>query len=227
MVGVPRSTGCHLCIKRRVKCDQSRPGCGNCAKYGADCPGYDKSFKFVAGKHHVRQRRQQASKGASLMTAIIDINSRSGVSSHPNSAVVIVKEQASPSLTMTPSQNRSEFVSALLDKIEATGPTSGLRMFTPWFNHVTQNLGKSVTLDCAMSAMGLQLLGKAWQQDEMVYQSRCIYGHSLGFLQKALNHSAHWKSSETLCATMLLCFFEVGPYFFLSLYFLPSREVIR
>lgn len=26
MVGVPRSKGCTLCVKRRVKCDQARPG---------------------------------------------------------------------------------------------------------------------------------------------------------------------------------------------------------
>lgn len=26
MVGVPRSKGCSLCVKRRVKCDQTRPG---------------------------------------------------------------------------------------------------------------------------------------------------------------------------------------------------------
>lgn len=26
MVGVPRSKGCSLCVKRRVKCDQAHPG---------------------------------------------------------------------------------------------------------------------------------------------------------------------------------------------------------
>lgn len=34
MVGAKRSTGCSLCVKRRVRCDESRPGCANCAKYG-------------------------------------------------------------------------------------------------------------------------------------------------------------------------------------------------
>ncbi|CAN8097008.1 unnamed protein product [Discula destructiva] len=57
MVGVPRSNGCRLCVKRRVKCDQARPACGNCLRYGADCPGYDKARKFVDGKHAVRSRK--------------------------------------------------------------------------------------------------------------------------------------------------------------------------
>lgn len=77
MVGVPRSKGCVLCVKRRVKCDQNRPGktphypeatsrlltkvtvaCSNCIKYGVGCPGYEKGHKFVTGKHVVRSRGQ-------------------------------------------------------------------------------------------------------------------------------------------------------------------------
>lgn len=78
MVGVPRSKGCVLCVKRRIKCDQNRPGrfpklhpestsrplttgtvaCANCIKYGAGCPGYEKDHKFVTGKHVVRSRGQ-------------------------------------------------------------------------------------------------------------------------------------------------------------------------
>ncbi|PSR90412.1 hypothetical protein BD289DRAFT_217402 [Coniella lustricola] len=59
MVGVPRSKGCSLCVKRRIKCDQVRPACGNCIKYGAECPGYDKNRKFVSGKHTIRGRGNQ------------------------------------------------------------------------------------------------------------------------------------------------------------------------
>ena len=61
MVGVPRSLGCSLCRKRRVKCDEQKPTCGNCQKYGVDCPGYEKDVKFVSGKHQIRQRRRPAS----------------------------------------------------------------------------------------------------------------------------------------------------------------------
>ncbi|KAI6783795.1 uncharacterized protein J7T54_001671 [Emericellopsis cladophorae] len=34
------SRDCHLCRKRRVKCDLGRPQCQRCIKYGAECPGY-------------------------------------------------------------------------------------------------------------------------------------------------------------------------------------------
>ncbi|ETI28742.1 hypothetical protein G647_01193 [Cladophialophora carrionii CBS 160.54] len=38
-IGRP-STGCFLCRKRRVKCDEGRPGCRNCARLKKPCPGY-------------------------------------------------------------------------------------------------------------------------------------------------------------------------------------------
>ncbi|KAH7014732.1 hypothetical protein EDB80DRAFT_706390 [Ilyonectria destructans] len=36
-----RSTGCMRCRKRKVKCDEGRPTCERCEKYGRECPGYD------------------------------------------------------------------------------------------------------------------------------------------------------------------------------------------
>ncbi|KAF2152681.1 hypothetical protein K461DRAFT_268587 [Myriangium duriaei CBS 260.36] len=49
MVYTGPSDGCHLCRKRRIKCDGGRPGCQRCAIYKAKCPGYrtDVDFKFV------------------------------------------------------------------------------------------------------------------------------------------------------------------------------------
>ena len=64
MVGVPRSSGCQLCVQRRVKCDGVRPACGNCTKYGAECPGYARELKFVTGKHVVRSRRRKDTDSA-------------------------------------------------------------------------------------------------------------------------------------------------------------------
>lgn len=40
--------------------------CGNCHKYGAECPGYDKAHKFVDGKHAVRSKR--AGRAGSVST---------------------------------------------------------------------------------------------------------------------------------------------------------------
>ena len=34
-------TGCSLCRQRRIKCDESKPGCIRCSRLGRECPGYE------------------------------------------------------------------------------------------------------------------------------------------------------------------------------------------
>ncbi|KEF51933.1 uncharacterized protein A1O9_11923 [Exophiala aquamarina CBS 119918] len=62
-IGRP-STGCGLCRKRRVKCDEGRPGCRNCERLKKPCPGYRepgygfiRTTVFVAPKDDQRQPR--------------------------------------------------------------------------------------------------------------------------------------------------------------------------
>ncbi|KAK6498829.1 hypothetical protein TWF481_011402 [Arthrobotrys musiformis] len=48
MVGVAgRSKGCKTCRDRKIKCDETRPGCIRCQKIGKDCPGYARPIHFV------------------------------------------------------------------------------------------------------------------------------------------------------------------------------------
>lgn len=49
--------------------------CGNCVKYGAECPGYDKTLKFVTGKHAVRTRRPRGQGAASPHDTQIGLSS--------------------------------------------------------------------------------------------------------------------------------------------------------
>lgn len=35
-----RSTGCFACRKRKIRCDEARPGCQRCVTHGVTCPGY-------------------------------------------------------------------------------------------------------------------------------------------------------------------------------------------
>ena len=35
-----RSSGCAICRKRKIRCDETRPGCKRCATHGVHCPGY-------------------------------------------------------------------------------------------------------------------------------------------------------------------------------------------
>ncbi|KAH8652117.1 fungal-specific transcription factor domain-containing protein [Xylariales sp. PMI_506] len=56
---IKNRTGCSVCKKRRVKCDEQLPGCRQCARRGLECTGYEKPMvwkwrpdaaKKIAGK---------------------------------------------------------------------------------------------------------------------------------------------------------------------------------
>ncbi|GME36042.1 hypothetical protein GTA08_BOTSDO07470 [Neofusicoccum parvum] len=48
MVGVPgRSSGCHTCRARHIKCDERKPTCRRCEKSGYTCQGYKKPIHFL------------------------------------------------------------------------------------------------------------------------------------------------------------------------------------
>ena len=208
MVGVPRSKGCLLCIKRRVKCDQERPGCGNCVRYGAECPGYDRDHKFVSNKHQVRSRRQQV-VGSSARPSDRDSPPKTVVvftgpeSSQPNRDAVVIPMLATPTL-----QRRQE-IHHLLDAAYLNQNRDAMSFLSPWFDGVKGHVGAKVTLDSAMSSLVLHILGKSQNNHQLVGESLSLYGRSLGALQAALNHKSEWKTTETLCATTILCLFEV------------------
>ena len=50
-----RSRGCLMCIRRRIKCDETKPACNRCKKHKVECPGYRDpgSRKFVSENYNV------------------------------------------------------------------------------------------------------------------------------------------------------------------------------
>ncbi|EGX97159.1 C6 zinc finger domain protein [Cordyceps militaris CM01] len=197
MVGVPRSTGCQLCRKRRVKCDEVKPGCGNCTKYGADCPGYERSLKFVSGKHHVRTRKNQSglpSTPASVATASDDSLRRSS----PVSASLLVWE---------PAPHRGQFVSTMVETARAAIEERDASGYFSWVRFGT--VGSFAILDGALCSLAMHLVGKDVADANMIAQSRTMYGQSLHQLQQALHHPTKWRASEMLCTAILLCVFEL------------------
>ncbi|KAL8303697.1 hypothetical protein RB600_007249 [Gaeumannomyces tritici] len=228
MVGVPRSRGCGLCLKRRVKCDEARPACANCSRYGLACPGYEKPLKFVASKHAVRPRRGQQQQqqqqpqepsetqhqnGAAPVVDAEAGASGAGVVAGPLTVAARVRPrpQLQPVAVLLPDLgvDRAQFVSTLMDSISRDQPDAELSFFRPWFRAVPERLGAKVTLDSAMCALALHLLGKSRADAGLVSRSRVLYGRSIRALQHALNHPSEWRTADTLCAATLLCFYEL------------------
>ncbi|RFU81340.1 zn2-c6 fungal-type dna-binding domain-containing [Trichoderma arundinaceum] len=213
MVGVPRSSGCQLCRKRRVKCDEARPECGNCRKYGAQCPGYERAIKFVSGKHTIRSKGSRASRasrdggaGAAASGSSPSTTSTSSAdtttTTKPNAAVA--------SLAVSPQPNRALFVGTLMDMAQTSLASKDVTTFLGFFCRLRfAELGTVAALDGAVCSLALHLMGKELADDSLVARSRTVYGWSLGALQAALRHPTKWRSSETFCSAVLLCFFEL------------------
>jgi hypothetical protein len=70
-------------------------------------------------------------------------------------------------------------------------------------------LGTTVSLDGALCSLTMHLIGKQGSDENMLSQSRTMYGQALNSLQMSLMHPTRWKASETLCTAILLCIYEV------------------
>lgn len=200
MVGVPRSTGCSLCIKRRVKCGEERPACGNCRRYGAECPGYDRGLKFVSGKHQIRQKGRRV---------IFDDDQPSSSSDSQATTPEYARAPRTTLMVTTPSPNRGQYISTILEQLRPSVSQYDVIGLFAWIQ--LERLGQKAVLDGAMCSLTLHLFGKEFSDQNMLAYSRTLYGQSLCALQAALRHPTEWRCSETLCSAILLCFYEVSP----------------
>jgi hypothetical protein len=230
MVGVPKSNGCQLCLARKVRCDEARPACGNCVKYGAECPGYDRSLKFVVGKHAVRPRKQARSKGEqpssssssakppgqapgrrARTAAAIKTSGEIGDKSKTNALALAHTAIWSTILLVGPIKvDKGQFIGMMVSSVRNEQPADDMLVFRSWFDQALSRLGSTQLLDMATCSFALQMLGKGEKDPNLLAQSRTLYGQSLGHLQAALNHPEDWKTPETLCSATLLCLFEVS-----------------
>ncbi|KUI65391.1 hypothetical protein VM1G_00261 [Cytospora mali] len=222
MVGVPRSKGCGLCVKRRVKCDQNRPACANCIKYSAECPGYEKGHKFVAVKHAIRSRGQkqrrtyetQLDLSSSLATGSI-LQPDEDISKPRVSTWLATRDATSHALQSVPGVPGSlcepalSFVYNMMCELFVIHSRNEVVYSAPWFTSLLNHLGRAPALDTAMCAFMLQLVGASKRDEGEISRGRDMYGQALRSLQKALNHPVAWKSTETLAATMICCHFEL------------------
>lgn len=71
--------------------------CGNCNKYGANCPGYNKSLKFITGKHAVHSQKGRRGQVRGCGTQLnLRSTSPAGTDSAPAGPAVSTTQALSP-----------------------------------------------------------------------------------------------------------------------------------
>lgn len=84
-----------------------------------------------------------------------------------------------------------------------------MRSYATWLNQLPKLTGTDLLLDTAIRAVTLVHIGRLHNSELCINESRPYYGKALRLLNKAIIDKEKSMSNVTLCATMLLSFYEM------------------
>ena len=215
MVNVPgRSKACSCCRRRRVTCGQQRPQCFQCQRLGRECPGYAKERIFI----HARGSAGEIDKRQDLST----IRAVSDGSSSSSAVLNNLTDKDMDILEFGPESQRrllsstinfrpiyrqqllQEFICSYLPKHELN-PDSEI----PWFVLFPSLTNPAIALDIALTAFCAASVGRARNDQILVFESLRYYTKGLYHLQKALWDPKLMYRDETLGAALSLAMYEI------------------
>ncbi|GFF74823.1 putative C6 finger domain protein [Aspergillus lentulus] len=196
-----RSSGCLLCVQRRVKCDERLPGCARCEKYGKPCPGYVRNFKFKAGKPY-RSRRAPRADGSACERSVSNRENDEAdrVSMIPSTTV---------SLLSSSTVNVLQGLSSVVDDLSQPRSSTSVHIVSRWFSGLPALYGRNETLDATVRCFTAHHISKVLQNPQMARYSRSAYIEALSRLRKSLNAPSERLSADIFCAVLLLCLYEL------------------
>ncbi|KAJ5565620.1 transcriptional regulator family: Fungal Specific TF [Penicillium sp. DV-2018c] len=220
------STGCYLCRKRKIKCDEAHPECRNCSIYGRPCPGYrpDAVFRNETKKVERLVKSGTAvnpdahSKKDSKDTSVSSADSSALTLSSPRSrhASSHAKHRGKSMLTLSPADASWDqralcyFFDQYTIKADAEDP-GHLDYLPPLY---ARELGRqsggtpSSSLKWAVDATALMTLANAKNAPPLMIMARQRYGRALRSVREALASPALAAKDETFASVVLLSLYE-------------------
>nr|KMM72429.1 hypothetical protein CPAG_08723 [Coccidioides posadasii RMSCC 3488] len=213
------SKGCHRCRRRKIRCDQSEPSCGQCLRANHICPGYrdqlDLLFRDETPK--VTRKARTTSKHAALGRF------QSSVADQSSAIVEISRPEQVPPIPARPYQmtnGTDPFSSRPLSldlKHQAlcffassyAPPPRSFETDYLGYTPLGQNVIDNETLTICMTAVGLASLSNITKSRSMRLAAQEQYVHALPLIHGRLQNQEHARSIVTLDAVMLLGMFEV------------------
>lgn len=220
MPGIPSSNRCQFCKRRKIKCDEAWPRCGNCKRSNQVCSGPPTGVKFVQNNcHSVKGNSSKlgnnmvmaANQAPSPSGTLVDVKLQSAADgSGAFHQMKIVRDP--PPRTREVSPTSEEKIAAKLAQCMATSETSGfgLLMSHEVLGSMAQRVSESVALidamNCLLATFSNLRRAKPFQ-DLIDLQT---YGKALKSLQKAYKDSDQQYTTATLAAATLLYRIEVA-----------------
>ncbi|KAK4099939.1 hypothetical protein N658DRAFT_474304 [Parathielavia hyrcaniae] len=199
------SKGCQMCRTRRIKCDETKPTCNQCAKARRQCPGYKDEFDLVLRNENLAAKRRALKLTAPRRNSKRAAFSEPSPASTSSSSSLSFRLALSPTPIHIPAEDLApcHFVSnfVLLPRQD------GSRGFLDYLIPLMQGGDMSHLLHafnaCALASWGNRvggggILGKAFAE----------YSRALKATQAALTDPERARSDGVLAAVLLLGMFE-------------------
>ncbi|KAJ5923922.1 transcriptional regulator family: Fungal Specific TF [Penicillium verhagenii] len=206
------STGCHLCRKRKIKCDEGHPECRNCAIYGRPCPGYRPDPVF---RHENRKVERQAKKdtlhsnnssqgGQSLSKSPENLDSLRGDASSTKTSLTLI-----PIADATWEQRAiCYFFDQYTMQPQFEDGMGHLDFLPSLYSQVNQETSTSSCLRWAVDATAFMTLANVSRAPQLIMKARRGYGKALSSLRAALNSPTEALKDETFASVVILSVFE-------------------
>ncbi|KAK5940954.1 hypothetical protein PMZ80_006231 [Knufia obscura] len=110
-----------------------------------------------------------------------------------------------------PEQNQNALITKFKESLFPDNQSipAAFKSHARWLSHLPPLTGTNPLLDAAVRAVTLVHIGRLNNSEPFVMESRPYYGQALRLLNKALQDKRSGTSSETLCAVILLSFYEM------------------
>lgn len=192
-----RSDGCTSCKTRRVKCDEKKPTCQRCRSAGIQCRGYGSKFLFVDDTTRVRRKVKTRDRQQEQFSGFRNSANESWILG--NETLLTTTPVRQPALTgvMRETIYLSFLARKMSDETVADGPIL----------HVRQS---SLVSHLAIYALAALVFGQAHQSDQIIVESRHVYGQALLGLQADIADPRKAMSFYTSESVAALCMYEVS-----------------
>ncbi|KAI0487502.1 hypothetical protein F4859DRAFT_501885 [Xylaria cf. heliscus] len=205
------STGCKLCRRRKVKCDENRPSCQRCRIYGQPCPGYADQFHFrfdkTASKQETPLPRQQC-REKSQASRQPQPQPLSQAANSVQIAVQTMRNAQPPAITPQLELSYDDislcyFIRRFVTPDENDNLPGHLTFLPSLYNHDGHGLLESATLSVAQMAAYNQ-----FGSNQFRLQSYQNYGRTIRALRKTIETEDEVTDDRVLAAVLLLCTFK-------------------
>ncbi|TKX21733.1 fungal Zn(2)-Cys(6) binuclear cluster domain-containing protein 19 [Elsinoe australis] len=226
MVYTGPSDGCHLCRKRRIKCDGGRPNCQRCIIYKAKCPGYrsESDYKFVnengtTETKTLATRKRAASakpniaaaaaKSSPSSSSVTSSTSRSSKASQSPQWVARPRPHSDPNIISSTPAWEDWSVNSFIHDWTIPEASNGMAVgFLEFLPDLYMRSKPDLDFSLALKAASFASFANQHNSPEMMAKARASYGRALTALNSSLRNSEASLRDTTIASIVLLQIFE-------------------